>query len=171
MALNANSHLVEYIALGCALLQCCIMLFQSHDQLEVKLLLYVLVLANLLINNHYRGTRIHLYPLCAGFALYSLALFFEFLEEIAFYYYYLMTLVSLMLVYFFGTLDYYNKFELSGRHAVGAQVTNTKTGNNKVLIYYPTDKNDRKVYPDLRWAMDGDHILKGLQKFSAGLIP
>ena len=122
----------------------------------------MLVLANLLINNYYRGTRIHLYPLCAGFAVYSLALFFEFLEEIAFYYYYLMTLVSLMLVYFFGTLDYYNSFELSGRHAVGATVTQTKSQANRVLIYYPTNKNAPNTYADLKWAIDGEHILKGL---------
>lgn len=103
-------------------------------------MLYVFVLANLLLNNHHRGTRIHLYPLVAGFICYSVALLFEFLEEIAFYYYYIMTLLSLMLVYFFGSLDFYNNFELSGRFAVGAVLTATKAGNNKVLIYYPTEK-------------------------------
>ena len=46
----------------------------------------------------------------------------------------------------------------------------TKVGN-RLLIYYPTAKNQTQKYPDYLWAMDGDHMLKGLKKFAAGIIP
>ena len=75
--------------------------------MQAKLLLYFFVLINLFMNNHYRGTRIHLYPIMMGFSLYSLTLLFGIFEELAFYYYYLTTLVSIVIVFFFGSVDYY----------------------------------------------------------------
>jgi hypothetical protein len=40
-----------------------------------------------------------------------------------------------------------------------------------VLIYYPTNKKDNKKYKDMLWAYDGDHMVKGLMKFAADLVP
>ena len=105
--ITTNSHLLEYIALGTTFMHCCIMLFQQEFDMETKLLLYFFVLITLLVNNHYRGTRIHLWPLMTGFSLYSITLLFGILEEMAFYYYYLTCLTSLVVVYFFGTVENY----------------------------------------------------------------
>ena len=102
MKQTGNSYLLEYIALASSFSHCFIMLFNPDQPIEFKLILYVFVLINLLISNHYRGTRVHLWPQLSGFALYSVALLFETLEEITIYYYYLTTLISIMLVYFFG---------------------------------------------------------------------
>jgi hypothetical protein len=82
----------------------------------------------------------------SGFALYSVALLFEYLEELTFYYYYLMTCISIMLAYFFGSTSQYDMFMLSGKYAAGCVETQTKVGANRVLIYYPTDKNTKEVY-------------------------
>jgi platelet-activating factor acetylhydrolase len=111
-----------------------------------------------------------MYPLIMGFSIYGVSLLFETLEEITFYYYYLTCLTSIVLVYFFGGIEY-NNFVPSGRHAVGCIETITKMGQNRVLIYYPTKKDSSERYPDYKWAMDGDHILKGLVKFAADLVP
>lgn len=103
-SISANTYLLEYVALASAFIHCCIMLFQGHDApLEIKVMYWAFVLANLLVNNYFRGTRIHLWPLISGFAFYSVALLFEYLEELTYYYYYLMTCLSIMLVYFFGS--------------------------------------------------------------------
>jgi hypothetical protein len=40
-----------------------------------------------------------------GFSIYAVALLFETLEELAFYYYYLTALASLVLLYFLGSVD------------------------------------------------------------------
>jgi hypothetical protein len=116
------------------------MLFQQDMPIQPKLLLYFFVLINLLVNNHFRGTRVHLYPLMSGFALYSLALLFGVFEEITFYYYYLMTLGSMMVAYFFGTVDFYQSFETSGRYRAACKEALTKVNGNRVFIYYPTEK-------------------------------
>lgn len=105
--LTTNSQILEYIALGSCFTQCCIVVINDDMDMQSKLLLYFFVLVNLLFNNHFRGTRIHLYPLAMGYSLYSLTLLFGIFEEIAFYYYYLTTLISIALVFFFGTVDYY----------------------------------------------------------------
>jgi hypothetical protein len=76
-----------------------------------------------------------------------------------------------MLVYFFGNTNQYSTFVLSGNYAPGCTETQTKIGANRVLIYYPVDKNSKEVYPDFKWAMDGDHMLKGLKRFAADIIP
>lgn len=47
----------------------------------------------------------------------------------------------------------------------------TKMGQNRVLIYYPTEKDQKEFYPDYKWAMDGDKMLKGLYRFAAKLVP
>ena len=112
--------------------------------IESKLLLYFFVLVNLLFNNHFRGTRIHLYPIAMGYSLYSLTLLFGIFEEIAFYYYYLTTLISIVLVFFFGSIDYYQSFETSGRYKAGFVETVTKGSGNRVFIYYPVSKNTIK---------------------------
>jgi hypothetical protein len=86
----------------------------SQAAWNMSAMLHIFSLITLLMNNYFRGTRVHLYPLIMGFAIYSLAFFFGIYEEITYYYYYLMCLVSLLVTFFFGTTDYYNKFELSG---------------------------------------------------------
>ena len=75
-SISSSSHILEYIALGSAFFHCCMMFFNSEVPLELNLLFYTFVLANLLINNYQRGTRVHFYPLISGFALYSVALLF-----------------------------------------------------------------------------------------------
>lgn len=102
-----NSHILEYIALGSTFFHCCIMLFQNDFPIETKLLFYFFVLLTLFVNNYYRGTRVHLWPLVTGFFFYSVTMIFGIMEEIAFYYYYLTTLISLMVVYFFGSVEVY----------------------------------------------------------------
>ena len=77
-----------------------------------------------------------------GFSIYAVALLFETLEELAFYYYYLTALASLVLIYFFGSVEQYTGYEPSGRFAVGCVESQTKIGQNRVLLYYPTDKKD-----------------------------
>jgi len=72
-------------------------------------------MASLYLNHRQRGSRIHLYPLLSGFAFYSLAFFFGVFEEITYYYYYLTLLASIMLSIFFGSTNYYDSFETSGR--------------------------------------------------------
>lgn len=54
---------------------------------------------------------------------------------------------------------------------MGCVETITKTGGNRVLIYYPTDKKDPKPYKDMAWAYDGQDMVKGLMKFAADLVP
>lgn len=166
-----NSHILEYIALGSCFFHCCLMLFESGFPMETKLLLYFFVLTTLLVNNYYRGTRVHLWPLVTGFSFYSFTLLFGILEEVAFYYYYLTTLVTLMIVYFFGSSEVYQGYAVSGRYAVGCHETQLKIGGNRLLIYYPTDPSSSASYRDMLWAYDGEHILKGLKKFSADLMP
>lgn len=39
------------------------------------------------------------------------------------------------------------------------------------MIYYPTDKEAKEFYPDYKWAMDGDKILKGIYRFAMKLVP
>lgn len=46
-----------------------------------------------------------------------------------------------------------------------------KIGGNRVMIYYPTSKNDKGTYRDYKWAHDGEHTLKGLMKFGADILP
>ena len=106
-----------------------------------------------------------------GYSLYAVALLFETLEEITFYYYYLTSLVSLILVFFLGSMEQYSGYEPSGRFAVGCVEEVTKVGQNRVLIYYPTDKEDQRRYLDLKWASDGEHTLKGLMKFALDIVP
>lgn len=131
-------------------------------------------MATLFLNNHFRGTRVHLYPLLMGFAIYSLAFFFGIFEEITYYYYYLTVLISMLITFFFGSTEYYNSFETSGAHKfkVGCLMTAIKGGSaNRVMIYYPTSKDDNAHYSDYKWAYDGDHTLKGLMKFGADILP
>jgi hypothetical protein len=76
-----------------------------------------------------------------GFGLYSVTLLFGIFEQIAFFIYFLTCIVSLVIVYFFGSVDYYQKFETSGRHyKVGFVEAQTKFSANRVFIYYPTPK-------------------------------
>ena len=82
---------------------------------QMCVMLHLFSMVALFLNNYLRGTRIHMYPLMMGFALYSLALFFGIYEEIAYYYYYLTLLVSLTINYFFGSTEFYNSFATSGR--------------------------------------------------------
>jgi len=166
-----NSHLLELIALGSCFFHCCLMLFEQDFPIETKLLLYLFVLITLVINNHYRGTRVHLWPLMTGFGFYSFTLLFGILEEIAFYYYYLTTLISVVIVYFFGSSEFYQGFAVSGRYSVGCKETSMKVGGNRILIYYPTEVSSSVSYKDMLWAYDGEHILKGLKKFTADLMP
>ena len=49
--------------------------------------------------------------------------------------------------------------------------TVTKVSGNRVLIYYPTEKKTNKQYKDMLWAYDGEHMIKGLMKFAADLVP
>jgi hypothetical protein len=140
----------------------------------MAVMLHLFSLGSLLINNYFRGTRVHLYPLLMGFALYSLAFFFGVYEEVTYYYYYLMCLLSLLLSFFFGTTNYYSSFELSGshKHRVGCVQTSLKGGSqNRVMIYYPTPKDYRGAYQDYKWAHDGEHTIKGLMKFGADILP
>lgn len=139
--------------------------------MQPKLLLYFFVFLNLIVNNHFRGTRIHLYPLMTGFSLYSLALLFGIFEEISFYYYYLTTLVTMVIAFFFGTVDYYQSFETSGRYKAACVESVTKASGNRLFIYYPTDKKTDKQYNDMKWAYDGDHMIKGLMRFAADILP
>jgi hypothetical protein len=164
-----NSHILEYIALSSTFFHCCLMLFESDFPMETKLLLYFFVLMTMLVNNYFRGTRIHLWPLSTGFGFYSFTLLFGILEEVAFYYYYLTCLISIMLVYFFGSAEVYQGYATSGKYQVGLKETQTKVGGNRILIYYPTDS--KADFKDMLWAYDGEHILKGLKKFSADLMP
>jgi len=166
-----NSHLLEYIALGSVFSHCCVLLFEQDLPLDTKLLLYVYVLATLFVNHNFRGTRVHLWPLMTGFGFYSIALLFGIIEEIAFYYYYLTCLGAIVLVYFFGSAEFYQGFATSGRYKVGCKETSLKVGGNRVLVYYPTEASDSSMFKDMLWAYDGDHILKGLKKFSAGIMP
>lgn len=114
----------------------------------MSVVLHLFSLASLFLNHHYRGTRIHLYPLLTGFALYSLAFFFGVFEETAYYYYYLTLLTSMVVSFFFGTTNFYDSFEPSGRkYQVGCIMTEMKSGTqNRVMIYYPTSKDDPKSY-------------------------
>lgn len=51
-------------------------------------------------------------------------------------------------------------------------MTQMKTGNqNRVTLYYPSDKDDGKSYPDLKWAHDGINTIKGMMKFGADILP
>ena len=111
---SSASHLLEIVALGSCFVQCCMLLFLTSDEnFHLSAMVHLFSLASLLMNNHFRGTRIHLYPLIMGFALYSLAFFFGIFEEVAFYYYYLTVLFSMLISFFFAT-DYYASYELSG---------------------------------------------------------
>ena len=129
--------LIEQLTLASAFLHGLIIIMIGDDQLEMNLLFYVFVFTFLLVNNHYRGTRIHLYPLCLGFAFYSLALLFELFMRITLYYYFTMTVLSIVLVKVFGNLEYYKHYEVSGRYAAACVESELKVGN-RVLIYYPT---------------------------------
>ena len=119
----ANSQLLENVALGSTFFHCCLLLLLEDSPFELTLLLYTTVLISILINNHYRGTRVHLWPLISGFSFYSITLLFGILEEMAFYYYYLTCLISLMIVYFFGSVEVYQGFVPSGRYSVGCKET------------------------------------------------
>jgi hypothetical protein len=66
-----------------------------------------------------------------------------------------MCLTSCILVYFFGPHQY-NAFKPSGKNAVGCVETISKSGENRVLIFYPT-LNSEERYADYKWAMDGVH--------------
>jgi hypothetical protein len=135
------------------------------------IMLHLFSMLSLWVNDRWRGTRIHLYPLMMGFAAYSLAFFFGTYEEMAYYYYYLMVLMSILLTLFFGTTDYYSNFELSGRnYDVGAQLVTMKSGGNRVMMYYPSAKGSSRGQ-DFKWAHDGDHTLTGLMKFGADILP
>jgi hypothetical protein len=163
--------MLEYLTVGSALLQCCALQVIDDEAVEMQGVFYVFVLINMLINNYYRGTRIHLYPMVIAFFCYSVALIFGILITITYYNYALMTVISCALLQVFGNPEYYAKFVPSGKFAVGCVDTLTKMGNNKVLIYYPTEKAATARYADYRWAMDGDVIMKGLSKFSADIVP
>lgn len=39
------------------------------------------------------------------------------------------------------------------------------------MIYYPTEAKEGSNYKDMMWAYDGEHIIKGLKKFAAGIMP
>lgn len=83
-----------------------------------------------------------------------------------------MVLVSSVVAYFFGSADFYNSFETSGRsNAVGCVIAQMKGAPNRVSIYYPTPKNDGGRYSDYKWAHDGEHTIKGLMKFGADILP
>ena len=134
---------------------------------------YVFVLANMLLNNYYRGTRIHLWPMVIAFIFYSIALIFDTLTGLTYYNYFLMTVISMVMLQIFGTPDQYSKYSPSGKYAVGCFDTVTKINSSRVLVYYPTEKvlTGANRYVDYRQAMDGDIILSGLSKFSAEIVP
>lgn len=115
-SLTSNSLILEYIALGSSFVHCCLLLFKDELNFETILLLYFFVLINLVLNHCYRGTRIHLWPLISGFSFYTIYIIFSLFEDISFYYYYLTTLVSLMTVYFFGTIENYQGFKPYGKY-------------------------------------------------------
>ena len=182
---SSSSHLIESVSLATCFFQCFMLLFSgsSSDAADpmaaqaswhMSIMLHLFSMATLLMNNHFRGTRIHLYPLLMGFVIYSIALFFDVYEEITFYYYYLTVLISILMVVFFGTTNYYSQFETSGarKHSVGC-VTATMKGaaGNRVIVYYPCGKDDKTKCADYKWAMDGEHTIKGLMKFGADILP
>ena len=139
--------------------------------IETQILVFIFTVTTLVINHCYRGTRIHLWPLIFGFFLHSISFIYDIFNDLTFYTYYLTVLASLMMVYFFGSVENYQSFVPYGRHAVGCVETVTKVTGNRVLIYYPTPKNTDKKYRDMLWAYDGDHMVKGLMKFAADLVP
>lgn len=151
---SSSSQLFEIVAIGSCFIQCCMMLFngssdssdpdQARAAFHMTIFLHLFSMASLILNSYHRGTRIHMYPLVMGFTLYSMALFFMYMEEIAYYYYYLMVLTTMVITYFFGSTNFYNDFETSGRNdTVGCVITSLKVGGNRVSIYYPTPKNDK----------------------------
>lgn len=176
------SQLFEYIALASCFFQCCMLLLLDpyHPDPETaraafhwSIMLHLVSLLTLYMNARQRGTRVHLYPLLSGVAVYSLAFFFGIYEEITFYYYYLTVLCSLVVSLFFGSTSYYESFEMAGStYEVGCTTVQMKAGGqNRVTIYYPASKDDKNTYPDERWAQDGDHTIRGLMKFGADILP
>jgi hypothetical protein len=147
---------------------------QAQAAWHMNVMLHLFSMATLIMNNHFRGTRIHLYPLLMGFIIYSIAFFFGVFEEVTYYYYYLTVLISILLVFFFGTTNYYNNFETSGnrKHKVGCVMTSMKgASGNRVTLYYPINKDDKTSCADLKWAHDGEHTIKGLMKFGGDILP
>jgi hypothetical protein len=141
---------------------------------HMNVMLHLFSMASLFMNNHFRGTRIHLYPLISGFLFYSLAFFFGIFEEITYYYYYLSVLISMLLVFFFGTTNFYHSFEPSGsrRFSVGCVITEMKgAAGNRVTLYYPTPAGDSTPCGDYKWAQDGEHTIEGLMKFGQDVLP
>ncbi len=106
-SVTTNSLILEYIALGTTFAHCCILLVADDMPIESKIILYFFVLTTLLVNNYYRGTRIHLWPLITGFSFHSVSFLYNILVDISFYYYYLTCLASVIIVYFFGTVENY----------------------------------------------------------------
>lgn len=101
---------------------------EAEAAFHFSVMLHLFSMISLIVNNYVRGTRVQMYPLIMGFALYSLAFFFGIFEELAYYYYYLTVLVSIIITYFFGSTDFYSSFEPSGgfgtdQHAVGCVIT------------------------------------------------
>lgn len=138
-SITTNSHILEYIALGSAFFQCCLIFLAGDLETELELMIFFFVLITLLVNNYYRGTRVHLWPLITGFSFYTFTLIFDIMVDFSYYYYYLTCLISLMIVYFFGTVENYQSFVPSGRYSVGCKETITKISGNRVLLYYPVD--------------------------------
>ena len=169
--MTTNSHILEYIALGSCLIHSLVMLLNMDMDIEPKLLFYFFIFLNLLLNNSIRGTRLHLYPLSLGFALWSLTFLFGIFEQWALYLYLLLCVLSLSLTSVFGSVDQYQQFETSGRYRTGCVEAESKATGNRLLIYYPTPKRADKAYPDMRWAYDGEHTVKGLMKFGADMVP
>lgn len=106
-SVTTKSHILEYVALGTCFMHCCILLLNSDLPMEARVMIYFFVLFTLLVNNYYRGTRIHLWPLIVGFFLHSVSLLYGILADFSFYCYYLSCLTSLVTAYFFGTIENY----------------------------------------------------------------
>eukprot|EP00347_Sterkiella_histriomuscorum_P003348 403364636 len=162
----------EYIQLGSSFFQCCLLFLSGPMEIELELLVFFFTLFTYLISWYYRGIRIHLWPVVTGFSFYTFTLIFPIMVDLSHFYYYLTCLISLMIVYFFGSVENYQGFVTSGRYQVGCKETQTKVSGNRVLIYYPVDKKlNRQNFKDMLWAYDGENMIKGLMKFGADIVP
>jgi len=86
-----------------------------HVSLELyisRLMLTAPILILAIVLHVKRGMRIHIFPLMTGLVSYTFCLVFCLTEEHGYYYYLITSMLSLILVLFFGgRLDFYRTFD------------------------------------------------------------
>ena len=174
---------LESVLVGSSVLHGFLMAFKNGEHhMEMDLYVERLLLTSPLLILCFvlyarRGLRVHIFPYAIGLLSYTFALAFCLIEESAYYFYLINTMISLILILFFGgRRDFYGSFEFENVSYpnIGFSYCQLpkECGNNRVAVYYPADVEDPSKFRDVQWVhVDSEKFCKALSKFFFNFLP